>query len=71
MACVYRSGVGLRVAPEEAGRLRGRPTRAFEPYGRRMRSWTFLEPPAADDLRGDAEVLEAALERAKSDGTAR
>ncbi|MDQ4131042.1 MAG: hypothetical protein M3133_08655 [Actinomycetota bacterium] len=70
VACVYGSGVGLRVPSEEAARLRGVPTPAFEPYGRRMRAWTFLEPAAAEELRGEAAVLEAAIERAKLEGAA-
>ena len=70
VACVYGSGIGLRVPPEEASRVRGSPTRAFEPYGRLMRAWTFLEPAAADELRGEAAVLEAAIERAKQEGEA-
>ncbi len=71
VACLYGSGVGLRVAPEEASRLRGAPARAFEPYGKVMRAWTFLEPEAPDDLRAEAAVLEAAIERAKRDGSAK
>lgn len=68
VACVYRSGIGLRVPPEQASRPRGAPTRAFEPYGRLMRAWAFLEPPASDDLRGEEAVLEAAIDRAKRAG---
>ncbi len=71
VACVYGSGIGLRVPPEQASRLRGAPTRAFEPYGRLMRAWAFLEPVAADDLRGEAAVLEAAIDRAKREGAAK
>ncbi|CAN5150820.1 hypothetical protein BH20ACT9_BH20ACT9_16390 [soil metagenome] len=56
--------------PEQASRLRGRPTRGFEPSGRLMRAWAFFEPATADDLRGEAVVLEAAIDRAKREGTA-
>ena len=65
VACVYGSGIGLRVPPEQATRVRGAPTRVFEPYGRVMRTWSFLEPAAPDDLRSEAAVLEAAIDRAK------
>jgi len=68
VACVYGSGVALRLAPEAATELRGAPTRAFEPYGKPMRAWAFLEAGAADDLREEAPVLEAAVECAKRDG---
>ena len=71
VACVYGPGIGLRVTPEEASRIRGAPTATFEPYGKLMRSWTFLEPATADDLRREAAVLEAAIERAKREGTAK
>ena len=71
VACVYGPGIGVRVTPEEASRLRGAPTPAFEPYGRHMRAWAFLEPTAADDLRGEAAVLEAAIDRAKREGSAK
>ena len=71
VACVYGSGIGLRVPPEQASELRGAPTRAFEPHGRPMRAWAFLEPAAADDLRAEAAVLEAAIDRAKREGGSR
>ena len=71
VACVYGSGVGLRLPPEEASELRGHPSRAFEPYGRRMRAWTFLEPAAPEELRREAAALEAAIARARRDGGAR
>jgi len=71
VACVYGSGVGVRLAPDEASRLRGAPARTFEPYGKRMREWTFIEPPEADDLRADAAVLAAAVRRAERDAAAR
>lgn len=69
VACVYGTGIGLRVPPEQASQLRGAPTRPFEPYGRLMRAWAFLEPAAADDLRHEAAILEAAIDRAKREGT--
>ena len=59
----------MRVSPEEASRIRGAATDTFEPYGRVMRTWASLEPAAADDLRGEAAVLEAAIDRAKREGT--
>ena len=71
VACVYATGVGLRVPPEEASRLRSASTPAFEPYGRPMRAWSFLEPEVPEDLRGEAAVLEAAIERAMRDGGAK
>ena len=71
VACVYGSGIGLRVPAEDASRLRGAPTRTFEPYGRAMRAWAFLEPAAPDELRGEAAVLDAAIDRAKRDATAK
>lgn len=71
VACLYGTGIGLRVPPEGASGLRGAPTRAFEPYGKPMRAWTFLEPEAAEDLRAEATVLEAAIDRAKREGTSR
>lgn len=71
VACVYGAGIGLRVAPDRASELRGAPTPAFQPYGRLMRSWTFLEPAAGDDLRAEVAVIEAAIDRAKREGTAR
>ena len=51
VACVYGTGLGLRLPPEEAAELRGRTSRTFEPYGRTMRAWTFLEPVAPEELR--------------------
>src|SRR5207247_10796992 len=36
VACVYGTGLGLRLPPEEAAELRGRTSRTFEPYGRTM-----------------------------------
>ena len=51
VACVYSTGLGLRLPPEEAAELRGRTSRTFEPYGRTMRAWTFLEPVAPEELR--------------------
>jgi hypothetical protein len=71
LACVFGSGVGLRLPPEEASELRGHPSRAFEPYGRRMRAWTFLQPAAPEEVRREAAVLEAAIDRARRDGGAR
>ena len=68
-ACVYGTGIGLRVSPEEAARVRGEPTPAFEPYGKAMRTWSFLEPAVADDLRAEGPVLEAAVARAKREGS--
>jgi hypothetical protein len=68
VACVYGTGIAVRVSPEQASELRGEPSRAFEPYGRPMRAWTFLEPAAAEELRAEAAVLEAAIERAKRNG---
>jgi len=68
VACVYGTGIAVRVSPEQASELRGQPSRAFEPYGRPMRAWTFLEPAAAEELRAEAAVLEAAIERAKRNG---
>ena len=50
VACVYVSGVGIRVPAEDASRIRGAPTGSFEPYGRPMRAWSFLEPTVAGDL---------------------
>jgi hypothetical protein len=71
VACVYGTGIAVRLSPEQASELRGEPSRAFEPYGRPMRAWTFLEPATAEELWRDAAVLEAAIERAKRDGTAK
>ena len=71
VACVYGSGVGLRLPPEVASELRGHPSRAFEPYGRRTRAWTFLEPAAPEELRRETAALEAAIDRAQRDGGAR
>ena len=65
VACVYGPGIGLRVTPDEASRIRGAPTPVFEPYGRAMRAWAFLEPATPDDLRRETAVLEAAIDRAK------
>ncbi|HSH21662.1 MAG TPA: hypothetical protein VK992_03465 [Candidatus Caenarcaniphilales bacterium] len=65
VACVYGTGVGLRLPPQEASRLGPAPAREFEPYGRRMRGWTFIEPVDADELRAEAAVLDAAIERAQ------
>ncbi len=70
-ACLYGTGVGLRVPPAEASDLRGAPTPAFEPYGKVMRAWSFLEPATPGELRGEAAVLEAAIERAKREGGSR
>jgi hypothetical protein len=67
VACVYGTGIGLRVPPEQASELRGKPTRAFEPYGRLMSSWTFLEPAGAEELWGERPIMEAAIDRAKRD----
>ena len=64
VACVYGTGVGLRVDPDEARRL-GAHTRSFEPYGRRMRAWVFLEPQSPGDVREAAGLLEAAIARAR------
>jgi len=71
VACVYGTGLGLRLPPEEAAELRGRTSRTFEPYGRTMRAWTFLEPVAPEELRVETAVLEAAIDRAKQDGGAK
>jgi hypothetical protein len=71
-ACGLRNGtgLGLRLPREQATELRGRPSRAFEPYGRTMRAWTFLEPAAPEELRAERAVLDAAIDRAKRDGGA-
>lgn len=69
-ACVYGTGIGLRVTPERASELRDAPARAFAPYGRLMRSWVFLEPAAGDDLRGEGAVIDAAIDQAKRAGAA-
>lgn len=69
VACVYGTGIGLRVPPEHATELRGEPSRAFEPYGRTMRAWTFIEPAVAEELHGEQAVLEAAIDCARREGT--
>ena len=68
VACVYGNGVALRLPPEVASELRGQPSRAFEPYGRRTRAWTFLEPAAPEELRRETAALQAAIDRARRDG---
>jgi hypothetical protein len=70
-ACVYGTGIGLRVPPEEATELRGKPTAPFEPYGRVMSSWTFLEPVGAEELREEWPILDAAIDRAQRDAGAK
>ncbi len=71
VACVYGAGIGVRVTPEEATEIRGEATPAFEPYGRIMKTWAFLEPAVAEDLRAEAPVFEAAMDRAKREGEGR
>lgn len=71
VVCVYGTGIGVRVPPEHATELRGKPSCTFEPYGRRMRAWTFLAPTVAEELRDEQAVLETAIERAKRDGAER
>jgi hypothetical protein len=67
VACVYDTGLGLRLPPEQTTELRGRSSRTFEPYGRTMRAWTFLEPVAPEKLRVETAVLDAAIDRAEQE----
>ena len=59
--CVMDDEVGLRVPPDAAEGLR-----PFVRSGRRMRGWSLLAPETADDVREDARLLLAALERAEA-----
>jgi len=74
-ACVYGSGVGVKVPEELAARLLKRPDIApFQPLGKpKMKEWIQINPQRAEDYRHDLEIFQLAVEfvssLARTEGT--
>ncbi len=63
-ACVYGSGVGLKLPEATIGDLLERPGfTQFVPYGKTtMREWVHLERPDADDYADDLDLFQQSIE---------
>jgi hypothetical protein len=63
-ACIYESGVGIKVPPKNAEDLAGRPGFAyFQPLGRaKMKSWVFLERSDPGDYSNELPLFMSSIE---------
>jgi hypothetical protein len=63
-ACVYGSGVGVKVPEDFAAELLKLPhIFPFQPLGKpRMKEWIQIDRPRSEDYRLDLKIFQAALE---------
>jgi TfoX/Sxy family transcriptional regulator of competence genes len=63
-ACVYGSGVGVKVPEDVAAKLLERPHVApFQPLGKpKMKEWIQINRQRSEDYRNDLEIFQLSLE---------